>query len=192
MQYRNNPHPEERPGGARLEGRSTPMPSAEPISVEVSVPCDAWGSACADAAALAETAARATLGRAAGANAGVPLILGVILTDDAEQRELNRSYRGTDAPTNVLAFALCDPASARPAGSPVLLGDVVVAFETVAREAAEQHKNLAGHLAHLVVHGVLHLLGFDHQNAAEAEAMELLEVEILKILGVPDPYRDTM
>jgi probable rRNA maturation factor len=119
-----------------------------------------------------------------------------MLTDDAEQRELNRTYRGIDAATNVLAFALSDfaggPASAAPAGSPVLLGDVVLAFETVAREAAEQHKTLAGHLSHLVVHGVLHLLGFDHRNDAEAEAMEGLEVEILKILGVPDPYRDTM
>ena len=125
------------------------------------------------------------------------LILGLILTDDAEQRRLNRTYRGTDAPTNVLSFALADlaaaPASgAAPAGAPVLLGDVVLAFATVEREAAEQHKSLADHLAHLVVHGVLHLLGFDHQSAAEAAAMEAREVEILKILGVPDPYRDTM
>jgi probable rRNA maturation factor len=74
----------------------------------------------------------------------------------------------------------------------MLLGDVVLAFETVAREATEQRKNLGDHMAHLVAHGVLHLLGFDHRNAAEAEAMEALEVEVLKILGVPDPYRDTM
>ena len=168
------------------------MPLAEPIFVEVSVPCDAWGSACPDAVAVAETAARAALDRAAGANAGVPLILGVILTDDAEQRELNRSSRGIDAPTNVLACALSDPASSAPSGLPMLLGDVVLAFETVAREATEQRKNLGDHMAHLVVHGVLHLLGFDHLNEAEAEAMEALEVEILKILGVPDPYRDIM
>ena len=167
------------------------MPPEEACSVEVTVICDAWLAACPDAAALAETAARAALA-SAGANAGVPLILGVILTDDLEQRELNRTYRGQDAATNVLAFALTDPASARPAGSPMLLGDVVLALETVAREAAEQNKQVAGHLAHLVVHGVLHLLGCDHQNAAEAEAMEAREVEILKILGVPDPYRDTM
>ena len=172
------------------------MPPEKAFSVDVSVPCDAWLAACPDAAALAATAARAALARAAGANAGAPLILGVILTDDAEQRELNRTYRGIDASTNVLAFALSDfalgPASAAPAGSPVLLGDVVLAFETVAREAAEQHKKVSDHLAHLTVHGVLHLLGCDHQNEAEAEAMEVLEVEILKILGVPDPYRDIM
>jgi len=74
----------------------------------------------------------------------------------------------------------------------VLLGDVVLALETVAREAADQKKPLADHMRHLTVHGVLHLLGFDHQGEAEAAAMERLEVEILKILGVPDPYRDTM
>src|SRR5712692_5568656 len=111
MPSTNLRHPEERPGGARLEGRSTPMPPEKAFAVEASVPCEAWLAACPDAAALAETAARAALGQAAVANPGVPLILGVILTDDAEQRELNRTYRGTDAATNVLAFALSDPAS---------------------------------------------------------------------------------
>lgn len=208
------------------------------LSVEVSVHCDSWIAACPDAEALAATAARAALARTTGPLAGAPpghLILGLILTDDAEQRRLNRTYRGADAPTNVLSFALADlaadPASAAPhpflrsrqpavphphplprmrgrvgegtergrngwgrapAGSPVLLGDVVLAFATVAREAAEQKKKLADHLRHLVVHGVLHLLGFDHQNATEAAAMEAREVEILHTLGVPDPYRDIM
>jgi probable rRNA maturation factor len=168
------------------------MPSDDAFTVEVSVPCDAWLAACPDASALAAAAARAALVGAAGPYAGAPMILGLILTDDAEQRRLNRTYRGTDAPTNVLAFALSDPAGDSAAGAPVLLGDVVLAFETVEREAAEQHKRLADHLAHLAVHGVLHLLGFDHQDEAAAAAMEAREVEILKIVGVPDPYRDTM
>jgi probable rRNA maturation factor len=165
-------------------------------SVEVSVPCDAWIAACPEAAVLVETAARVALVQAAGPYAGATLSLGLILTDDAEQRRLNRTYRGADAATNVLAFALADPPADPPgdpaAGAPVLLGDVVLAFETVAREAAEQHKQLADHLAHLTVHGVLHLLGFDHQSEAEAAVMEAREIEILKILGVPDPYRATM
>ena len=165
-------------------------------SVEVSVHCDAWLAVCPDAGALAETAARVGLQRVAGSNGVAPLILGVILTDDAEQRALNRTYRGRDAATNVLSFALADfaegPASAAPAGAPLLLGDVVLALETVAREAAEQGKPMADHLRHLVVHGVLHLLGLDHEGDADAAAMERLEVEILKILGVPDPYRGTM
>jgi probable rRNA maturation factor len=162
---------------------------SEAVTVEVSVHCDAWLAACPEAEVLAEAAARAALSRTAGSLAAAPLILGLILTDDAEQRGLNRTYRGRDAPTNVLSFAIGDPA---PVGSAVLLGDVVLAFATVEREAAEQHKPLADHLRHLVVHGVLHLLGFDHQSAAEAEVMEAREVEILANLGVPDPYRAIM
>jgi probable rRNA maturation factor len=168
-----------------------PMPPDDPFSIEVLVPCGAWLAACPNAAALIASAARAALAGAAAQHTGAPMILAVILTDDAEQRRLNRTYRGTDAPTNVLAFALSDPL-ANSAGAPVLLGDVVLAFETVAREAAEQQKPLADHLAHLAVHGVLHLFGFDHRSEAEAAVMEAREVEILKIIGVADPYRDTM
>jgi probable rRNA maturation factor len=184
-------HPEERPGGVRLEGRSTPTPPVDPFAIEVSVPCGAWLAACPDAASLVATAARVALAEAGGPYAAATMILSVILTDDAEQRRLNRTYRATDAATNVLAFALADPADP-PAGAPVLLGDVVLAFETVAREAGEQHKQLADHLAHLTVHGVLHLLGFDHRHEDEAAVMEAREIEILNIVGVPDPYRDIM
>jgi probable rRNA maturation factor len=167
---------------------------SEAFSVEVSVHCEAWAAACPEAEALAATAARATLVHSAGKLAGAPLMLGLILTDDAEQRGLNRAYRGRDAATNVLSFALIDLAAdlASPAGAPVLLGDVVLAFATIEREATEQEKQLADHLRHLVVHGVLHLLGFDHENAPDAAAMEALEVEILERLGVPDPYRAIM
>ena len=154
--------------------------------VEVSVDCDRWFAGCTDAVALAATAARATLAAVAG-DAGP--IVSIVLTDDAEQQRLNRTYRGKNAPTNVLAFALSDTAGPAPPGAPQLLGDVILALETVAREAAEQHKTLADHLRHLVVHGTLHLLGFDHQDEAEAAAMEAREVEILQSLGVPDPYR---
>ena len=167
---------------------------SEAISVEVSVHCDAWLAACPEAEAVAAAAARAALAHAEGKPAGMPLLLGLILTDDAEQRRLNRTYRGRDAATNVLSFALIGPAAdpAAPAGAPVLLGDVVLAFATIEREATQQQKKLADHLRHLVVHGVLHLLGFDHENAADAAVMEALEVEILERLGVPDPYRAIM
>jgi len=161
--------------------------SDQQLSIDVSVSCDAWLAACPDVEALAEAAARAALALAAPP-ARSPLVVGVILTDDAEQRQLNRTYRGKDAETNVLSFPMTDPAAPAPAGSPILLGDVVLAFETVAREAAEQRKPLANHLCHLVVHGVLHLLGFDHENDADAAVMEKREVEILTGLGVPAPY----
>jgi probable rRNA maturation factor len=123
---------------------------------------------------------------------GKGFLVGIVLTDDAEQQRLNRDYRGQDKPTNVLSFALTDSGDPVAPGMPVLLGDIVLAFETVAREAAEQDKPLADHLRHLVVHGALHLLGFDHENAAEAAIMEAREAAILRRLGVPDPYRDTM
>lgn len=176
--------------------RLSPMRAA--VLVEVSISCSAWLDACPDAEALVEAAARAAFDGAGDRNCPPPSaamrewVLGLVLTDDAEQRAFNRDYRGRDRPTNVLSFALADPGEAVPEGMPVLLGDVVLAFETVAREAAEQRKPLADHLRHLVVHGVLHLLGYDHEAAAEAAAMEAREIAILRGLGVPDPYRDTM
>jgi probable rRNA maturation factor len=121
-----------------------------------------------------------------------PIELSVTLTDAAQQRRLNRDYRGHDAPTNVLAFPAWDPAMRVLPGAPILLGDVVLACETVAREASEQNKPVDDHLRHLIVHGVLHLLAYDHQVHAEAVKMEALETAILARLGVPDPYRDTM
>jgi probable rRNA maturation factor len=110
----------------------------------------------------------------------------LVLAGDAAVRALNRRWRGRDSATNVLSFA---SGEAGGAGRTVLLGDVVLAFETVAREAAEQGKPLADHFAHLVAHGVLHLLGYDHVKAAEARRMEALERRVLAGLGVGDPYR---
>jgi probable rRNA maturation factor len=161
------------------------------VSVEVTVSCDAWLAACPDAEALAQEAAGAALADAS-ADPERLLVLGIVLSDDIEQRDLNRTYRGQDKPTNVLSFALCHPGAALPAGAPLLLGDVVLALETVAREAAEQGKPLRDHLRHLVVHGVLHILGLNHEEAVGAAVMEGREVAILRALGVPDPYRDTM
>jgi probable rRNA maturation factor len=106
----------------------------------------------------------------------------VLLTNDAAVQRLNATWRGFDKPTNVLSF----PA---PEGDPSgMLGDIAIAYETTAREAGEENKPLAHHLAHLVVHGFLHLIGHDHDNDHEADAMEQLEREILAKLGVPDPY----
>ena len=159
------------------------------LTVEVTIPCPLWESASADAAALAETAARLALLQS---DAAPTSVVDVTLTDDAALRALNRTWRGKDAPTNVLAFPAADPAIPRPDGAPLLLGDVILAYETVAREAAEQHKPLADHLRHLVVHGVLHLLGYDHTEPANAAVMEAREIAILAELGVPNPYRDIM
>lgn len=134
-----------------------------------------------------ETAARLALAGQAG-----PVAIDITLTDDAEQRRLNRTYRGKDTPTNVLAFPGADPDLPLPPGAPRILGDVVLALSTIRREADEQQKPFADHLRHLVVHGVLHLIGYDHEEPAAASEMEMREIAILAVLGVPDPYRDTM
>jgi probable rRNA maturation factor len=109
----------------------------------------------------------------------------VVLGDDALVRGLNNAYRCKDQPTNVLSFPFKAPPGAAPDG---FLGDVVLAAETVAREAAERRIAPSHHLQHLVVHGLLHLLGFDHQTEVEAGAMERLETEILHGLGIADPH----
>jgi probable rRNA maturation factor len=118
--------------------------------------------------------------------------IGVVLADDATVRALNRDYRGRDAPTNVLAFAqeelVLTQETIGHASGPLLLGDVVLAYETVQREAAAQGKTLADHTCHLVVHGVLHLLGFDHDTDASAAHMEQREITLLAALGIADPY----
>jgi probable rRNA maturation factor len=110
----------------------------------------------------------------------------VVFCDDAEIRALNAQWRGKDKPTNVLSFETPGPLDQRP-----LLGDIVVAYETVAREAAEQEKSFADHAAHMVVHGFLHLIGYDHETSAEAEIMEALERRVAEVLGLPDPYEGT-
>lgn len=112
--------------------------------------------------------------------------LAIVLTDDSAIRVLNRKWRGIDAPTNVLSF----PAEL-PDGAPPLLGDIVLAYQTVAREARRDAKPFAHHVAHLAVHGFLHLCGYDHERDSDAETMEEMERTILRRLDVPDPYGST-
>ena len=117
--------------------------------------------------------------------------ISLTLAADARIRALNARYRGRDRPTNVLSFPALSAAELGPALAapmPTLLGDVLLAFETVREEAAREGKTLEAHLGHLLVHGVLHLLGHDHQREAEALVMEALERRILARLGLPDPY----
>ena len=111
--------------------------------------------------------------------------------DDETIRELNRDYRGKDRATNVLSFPMMDPDELDGPfipGIEQLLGDIVIAYETSQAEARAQNKLLAAHVTHLIVHGTLHLLGYDHEDDDDAEAMESLERSILATLGLPDPY----
>lgn len=120
--------------------------------------------------------------------------IGIALADDAETARLNGRYRGIERPTDVLSFASGEPlgGKGRRGEPPQMLGDIVIAFETSARDAARAGKRLDHHLQHLVVHGLLHLLGYDHETERDANRMEALEVEILKRLGIADPYGDAV
>jgi probable rRNA maturation factor len=117
--------------------------------------------------------------------------LAVMLTDDAGIRTLNKNWRGQDKPTNVLSFPALQPTGKpSPDDAPRMLGDIAIAYETTRREADNEQKPFDHHLSHLAVHGFLHLVGYDHEKDADAEAMEALEREILELLGIPDPYAD--
>ncbi len=115
-----------------------------------------------------------------------PCSIDVLLTDDVEIRQLNLDFRKIDKPTNVLSFPA--PEMPVPTGEVAHLGDMVLAYETVVREAAAAGKSMDQHTTHLVVHAMLHLLGYDHETDAEAEAMEQQERDILAKLGIADPY----
>lgn len=120
--------------------------------------------------------------------------ISVKLSDDAEVQQLNAAYRGKDKPTNVLSFPMVQPdligSLANTDDGEVLLGDIILALETCAREALERGISLADHATHLIVHGTLHLVGHDHENDADAEMMEAIETRTLATLGLSDPYAD--
>ena len=143
--------------------------------IEIEIEDPAWTGALPATEAVVSRAAAATLGAVEGD-------VVVLLTDDAAVRDLNARFRGRDQATNVLSFPAAESAAPH-------LGDLVLAFGVCTAEAEAQGKTLGDHLAHLTVHGVLHLLGRDHEDEAEAEAMEGEERGILASLGVADPYR---
>jgi probable rRNA maturation factor len=176
--------------------------------IEVEVEDEAWTQALAEAEAVVVRAAEAALHvlpRVAGEGdpegvegacqpyapsvasrhlprfTGEDVLISILLTDDDALADLNGRFLGKPYPTNVLSF----PAPPNPEGH---LGDIALAYGVCAREAREQGKTLQQHLAHLTVHGVLHLLGYDHESDGEAEVMEALERAVLEVLGVPDPY----
>ncbi|MGQ0664955.1 MAG: rRNA maturation RNase YbeY [Pseudomonadota bacterium] len=161
--------------------RAATGPPAARLAVALEAP--AWRREIPAVTALVRRATRATLQAAAPDMR--PAEVSIVLADDERVRALNRDWRKQDKPTNVLSFPARD-AWPSPA-APVLLGDVVVAFGTAAGEAAAAGKTLADHLAHLVVHGVLHLLGHDHRADADWRRMHALERRILKALGIADP-----
>ncbi|QKC93317.1 rRNA maturation RNase YbeY [Mesorhizobium sp. NZP2298] len=162
-----------------LSGDGSPSVS---VDIDISVEAGDWP----DEASLTRLVDRAV--DAAFAETGVAgrSELSVVFSDDAHIRTLNAGWRGKDKPTNVLSFPAFPPVPGGPL--PPMLGDIVLAAETVTREAALEDKPLENHITHLVVHGLLHLLGYDHETDAEAEAMEAIERAALARLAIPDPY----
>ncbi|HEX3836563.1 MAG TPA: rRNA maturation RNase YbeY [Steroidobacteraceae bacterium] len=163
-----------------------PLPAGATARSPLLVDVVRAGSAWAPSAAQIRTWASAALGRrAAGA------VLAVRVVRPAESKRLNARYRGRDSATNVLSFPV--PALPRmaavPGGAPRPLGDLVICASVVRAEAHQQHKSIKAHWAHLVIHGALHLLGYDHERDDEARRMERREVAVLKRFGITNPYR---
>jgi probable rRNA maturation factor len=154
------------------------------VTIDVSVEAGAWPSEEA-LGALAAYAVEAAIAEAGG-HAAQPVELSLVFTDDEHIQALNAEWRGKDKPTNVLSF----PAFPTKIGAPLppMLGDIVLAFETVKNEAELEGKPFEHHITHLIVHGLLHLMGHDHETDGEADVMEALERRALARLAIPDPY----
>ena len=160
--------------------------------IAILITCSSWERALQDAAGETRRAVAATLNAVGVADAVAEV--SVLLTDDEEIQTLNRDWREQDKPTNVLSFPAMEVQAgtlpvAEFTGQSLALGDVALAYQTVALEAGTLGIPFGNHFDHLVVHGVLHLLGYDHQSGAEAELMEDLERQVLAGLGIPDPYK---
>ena len=171
-----------RPGGRGAFGRVMIRADLMSPAIEILLEAGDWPAE-AELRALSERAVEAALA-AVGApppsrTGEEPVELSILFTDNAAIQRLNAQYRGKDKPTNVLAF---------PQSSGPLLGDIVLAYETVRDEAALAGKPFRAHMAHLIIHGFLHLLGYDHGREDEAETMEALEREALEKIGIADPY----
>ena len=152
-----------------------------------------WNNTGFDVTVLAHTAVTAAI---AAAKSPPNLLdapgleLSVVLSGDEAVRAMNRDCRNKDKPTNVLSFATLDGDVFIHQETPFHLGDIILAFETLKKEAEEQDKRIEDHFTHLLVHGTLHLLGYDHMKINEAEEMESLEIHILKSLGIENPYKN--
>ncbi|ESY65749.1 MULTISPECIES: rRNA maturation RNase YbeY [Mesorhizobium] len=161
---------------------STSVDGSLPVEIDISIEAGDWPAE----ASLARLVDRAVAAAFAETGAAGHSELSIVFSDDAHIRTLNADWRGKDKPTNVLSFPAFPHVKDGPL--PPMLGDIVLAAETVAREAALEDKPLENHITHLVIHGLLHLMGYDHETDTEAEAMEAVERAALARLAIPDPY----
>ncbi len=164
--------------------KQTPVVAGADLDIDVMVEAGGWADE-AMLRALVERAVPAAFAEAE-VEGGEGVELSLVFTDDEAIQKLNAEWRDKDKPTNVLSF----PAFPVEPGDPLppMLGDIVLAYETVVREAELEQKPLENHITHLIIHGLLHLLGYDHETDDEAEEMEALERRALARLAIPDPY----
>jgi probable rRNA maturation factor len=170
---------------AATRAKVIPKPKAKPKpkslpSVEIDVQSPLWDEQPAAEQAVRDAIAAAAVLSTSGGE------VSILLTDDSAVRVLNRDWRGIDKPTNVLSFPAPKNLSH---GGVAILGDIVIAYETLKRESDDEDREFLHHLSHLTVHGYLHLLGYDHQTGAEAATMEALESEIMTHMQLPDPWQ---
>jgi probable rRNA maturation factor len=154
------------------------------LSVNIDIEQASWSAAIPDLEQITRETAQSAWNRVCTKGNDE---VSILFSNDDTLRDLNRRFRGKDKPTNVLSFP-CANAPAMPPMMPRNLGDIAISFETVSAEAARDDKPLQDHIRHMIVHGLLHLLGHDHETDREAEAMESLERDILLVFGVSDPY----
>ena len=171
---------------------SRPKSRAKTVKIEVIVRSALWQKR-----RTAKTVIKKAISAAAHAASTRPAELAIVLSNDSGIQALNRDWRGKDRPTNVLSFPAAPVQGARKGSGKSrvpapYIGDIVIAYQTTAREAVAEGKPFDHHLAHLAVHGFLHLLGYDHENDRDAEIMEGMERRILKRLAVPDPYASSV
>ncbi len=159
--------------------------------IDIAIPCESWSAALEDVEKHIREAAQKTLEVSGFEHNLESPELSIVLADNALVQTLNRDYRSKDKPTNVLSFPQHEPDVFTRGESVAALGDVVLGFETIEEEALSQKKSLQDHTLHLVVHGLLHLLGFDHEQDEDAQIMETLEIRVLESLGIKNPYEIT-
>lgn len=171
---------------AAAKKSAPPKPAKPPLALEVRIETPAWRKRIPGVEKLCANAAKSAL-EASGRKVPVGGWAASLLLDtDAAVAELNHQFRGRKTPTNVLSF----PSRSKTEGTRIYIGDIVVAYGVAAAEARAERKHLADHLAHLTAHGLLHLLGFDHEDPHQAERMEKIEVKALKRLGIDNPYAE--
>jgi len=153
------------------------------VSVPINIAEDQWKMVDGLEAKIEHSVVKAC--RVCGKGEARDIEVSVLLANDNAIQELNKQYRGKDAPTNVLSFpGICNNEN----GGPILLGDIILSYETIQKESLKDNKALMDHVTHLVVHGVLHLFGYDHEEEDTAREMEMIEISILKDFGIENPY----